>query len=63
MPTFESRVRYVDHVHETGIRFFELTCERDLEGIVGKYARGVYQRDGSVTSWVKVKNPTYNTWR
>src|SRR5262245_53978868 len=30
---------------------------RDLGGVVGKYARGVYQTEGSVTSWVKFKNP------
>ena len=35
MPAIESRVRYVDHVHETGIRFVELACERALEGIGG----------------------------
>ena len=28
MPRVESRLRYVDHVHETGVRFFELACER-----------------------------------
>ena len=57
MPRMESRVRYVDHVHETGVRFFELACERDLEGIVAKYARGVYQSNHAITSWLKVKNP------
>lgn len=41
-----------------GVRFFELACERDLEGIVGKYARGTYQADSTLTSWVKVKNRT-----
>lgn len=28
MPRVESRLRYVDHVHESGGRFFELACER-----------------------------------
>lgn len=60
IPRIESRVRYVDHVHETGVRFFELARERDLEGVVGKYARGIYQGDSTVTSWIKVKNPTYS---
>ena len=41
-----------------GIRFFELGCARDLEGIVGKYA-GVSQTDNAVTSWLKVRNPWY----
>ena len=60
MPQIESRVRYVDHVHETGVRFFELACERDLEGIVAKYTRGVYQTNHAITSWLKVKNPHYS---
>ena len=60
MPRVETRVRYVDHVHETGIRFFELACERDLEGVVGKFARGTYQSDGTATSWVKFKHATYS---
>jgi len=34
-------------------------CERDLEGVVGKFAGGTYQSDGAATSWVKFKNPTY----
>ena len=60
MPRIESRLRYVDHAHETGVRFFELACERDLEGILGKFGRGVYQTNATATSWVKVKNPSYS---
>ena len=60
MPSVEPRVRYVDHVHGTGTRFYELACERDLEGIVAKWARGTYQRDGAATSWLKIKNPGYS---
>ena len=60
MPRIESRVRYVDHVHETGVRLFELACERDLDGVVGKYANGRYQCDGAATSWVTFKNPAYS---
>ena len=37
MPRIESRVRYVDHVHESSVRFFKLACVRDLEGLVVKY--------------------------
>jgi bifunctional non-homologous end joining protein LigD len=59
MPVIESRVRYVDHVHEIGVRFFELACERDLEGVVGKFAGGIYWSDAGATSWVKFKNPGY----
>jgi len=53
----ESRVRFVDHVHETGVRVFELACERDLEGLVAKYARGVYHTNHAITSWLKIKHP------
>ena len=60
MPRIESRVRHVDHVHGTGVDFFRLACERDLEGIVGKFAHGTYQSDGAATSWVKFKHPGYS---
>ena len=35
-------------------------CERDLEGIVAKYARGVCQTNHEITSWLKMKNPNYS---
>jgi ATP-dependent DNA ligase len=38
-------------------------CERDLEGIVGKFARGTYRTDGRATSWLKIKNPEYSQMR
>jgi bifunctional non-homologous end joining protein LigD len=60
LPQIDSRVCYVDHIHETGVRFFQLACERDLEGVVGKFARGTYQTDTARTSWVKFKNPLYS---
>jgi bifunctional non-homologous end joining protein LigD len=60
MNRVQSRVRYVDHIRSDGIRFFELACERDLEGIVAKYARGTYRSDDYATSWIKVKNPRYS---
>jgi bifunctional non-homologous end joining protein LigD len=59
MPTVESRIRYVDHIRGRGNDFFRLTCEQDLEGIVGKWAKGSYQTSG-VTSWLKIKNPDYS---
>lgn len=37
---------------------FLVACERDLEGIVGKWARGSYLSDPRTTSWVKIKNPS-----
>jgi bifunctional non-homologous end joining protein LigD len=59
MPTPDSRVRYVQHVEGRGTDLFGAVCDRDLEGIVGKWRRGMYGSDPSRTSWVKIKNPTY----
>ena len=47
MPRMESRVLYLDHIEQRGCDLFRAACARDLEGIVGKYAHGVYQSDGS----------------
>ena len=59
VPSVESRVRYVDHIHEQGAAFFDSSCQRDLEGIVAKWAHGTSQ-EGERTSWLKVKNPAYS---
>jgi bifunctional non-homologous end joining protein LigD len=59
MPRYESRLRYVDHVAERGRDFFDLACAHDAEGVVGKWASGVYHVDGTTTSWLKVKNAAY----
>ena len=45
-----------------GVDLFRRACAHDLEGIVGKWARGRYERDGVSTSWVKIKSPTYSQW-
>jgi bifunctional non-homologous end joining protein LigD len=60
MPRVESRLRFVDHIEGRGVDLFRLACERDLEGIVGKWRFGRYCSDGRTTSWVKVKNPDYS---
>jgi bifunctional non-homologous end joining protein LigD len=59
MPRYDSRLRYVDHLRGRGRELFRLACAHDTEGIVGKWAKGRYHVDGSTTSWLKVKNPTY----
>ena len=51
---------FLDAIPARGTRLYELTCERDLEGIVAKWARGTYQCDGRGTSWLKIKNPAYS---
>jgi bifunctional non-homologous end joining protein LigD len=62
MPRVTSRLLYVDHVRERGIALYREACGRDLEGVVGKWAGGRYERDGVSTSWVKIKNPDYSPW-
>jgi hypothetical protein len=34
MPKIESRVLYLNHVHERAVDLFRAACERNLEGIV-----------------------------
>ena len=60
MPKVECRVLFLDSIPERGRDLFRVACERDLEGIVGKWAHGTYQPDGSRTSWLKIKNPVYS---
>lgn len=59
LPKRSHLVRYVDHIAGRGSDFFRAVCERDLEGVVAKWARGRYQ-GGWETSWLKIKNPTYS---
>ena len=58
LPAEGSRLLYLDHIEERGIDLFRAACERDLEGIVAKWALGTYQSEGG-TSWFKIKNPEY----
>jgi ATP-dependent DNA ligase len=60
MPHVESRLMLLEPIERRGCRLFELACERDLEGIVAKWADGTYQTDGRSTSWLKIKNPVYS---
>jgi bifunctional non-homologous end joining protein LigD len=60
MPRIESRLVLLDAIPARGERLFELACERDLEGIVAKWAGGTYQCDGRGTSWLKIKNAAYS---
>ncbi len=50
----------MQHVEAQGVSLFQTICEADLEGIVGKWAKGCYVCDGQHTSWAKVKNRTYS---
>ena len=57
MPIIDSRLLSLDHLEERGCDLFRVACERDLEGIVAKWAPGTYGTDGRATSWLKIKNP------
>ena len=59
MPSVECRLLHLDHVAGRDHDLFRLAGERDLEGIVGKWANGTYRTDGQATSWLKFKNSDY----
>jgi bifunctional non-homologous end joining protein LigD len=61
MPRVPSRVRLVEQIQGCGVDFFDVACQHDLEGIVGKWANGTYRTDGR-TSWLKIRNPQYSQW-
>jgi ATP-dependent DNA ligase len=39
---------------------FEQACKLDLEGIVAKPKRAIYQPDTRKSPWIKIKNPNYS---
>lgn len=49
---------FANHVERHGVRFFELVCERDCEGIVAKHKRATYG-----VGWFKILNPEYTQKR
>ena len=63
LPTVERPLLYLDHIEQRGRDLFHVACERDLEGIVGKWAQGTYRTDGRATSWLKIKNVEYSQMR
>ena len=60
VPVESPCVLHVDCLPEKGNELFQLACEKDLEGVVGKWTQGTYQSDGRSTSWVKINNPSYS---
>jgi len=50
------QVLYLDHLEERGIALYDLACQHDMEGIIGKWKRGRYDQP----SWFKIKNPRYS---
>jgi bifunctional non-homologous end joining protein LigD len=54
IPEGSPHLMYVDHVDDRGMRFYEMVCQQDLEGIICKPKLSPYP-----FTWIKVKNPTY----
>jgi hypothetical protein len=48
MPRIPSRLLCFDHVRERGTALYREACGRDLEGIVGKWARAHYLTDADI---------------
>ena len=59
LPAVECRLLSLDHVAGRGRDLLRVACERDLEGVVGKWANGTDRTDRRATSWLKIKNPMY----
>jgi bifunctional non-homologous end joining protein LigD len=51
----DPRVRLSEHVEATGIAFFAVAKERNLEGIMAKDGRSPYQPGKRTDRWLKVK--------
>jgi ATP-dependent DNA ligase len=53
-------ILYVDYLESDGERLFELTCQRDLEGVVAKHRQGRYTEQNGNPAWIKIKNRNYS---
>jgi bifunctional non-homologous end joining protein LigD len=53
-------ILYVDYLESDGESLFELTCERDLEGIVAKHHSSRYTEQIGNPAWIKIKNGNYS---
>jgi hypothetical protein len=62
MPTSSKHLLCVDHVDGHGERLFELTCARDLEGIVAKHRRSRYSSEEGNPAWSKSRTETTRRW-
>ncbi len=49
-------IRFSDHVIEKGIAFFEVSTQKNLEGIMAKKADGEYYVGKRTGEWLKIKN-------
>jgi bifunctional non-homologous end joining protein LigD len=51
----DRRVRFADHVIGEGLEFLEAARAQDLEGIIAKHRRSVYEPGKRSRSWLKIK--------
>jgi ATP-dependent DNA ligase len=47
---------YADLVDQSGVDFFRMICEKNLEGIVAKHRTSPYSKSAK---WMEIKNPAY----
>ncbi len=46
------------HIERMGVAFYQLICERDLEGVVAKLRNAPYGE-----GWLKIRNAGYSQYR
>ncbi len=51
----DRRVRYADHVLTEGLAFLEAAKAQELEGIIAKHRRSIYEPGKRSRAWLKVK--------
>ena len=54
------RLRYAEHVEDSGTALFRRVCKMDLEGIVAKHSFGTYVTEQERTIWFKIRNRHYS---
>ena len=59
-PKGSTSILSVQHVSGRGRELFAAVCAKDLEGIVAKRKRGLYDPNAPGSAWVKIKNPSYS---
>jgi hypothetical protein len=52
----DSRLKYVDHIEDSGIVLFDRVCELDLEVIVAKHTFAPYVSEREQSTWFKILN-------
>ncbi len=57
VPNQPSVLLYASHIERTGIEFFRLACEHDLEGVVAEAKHAAYGE-----KWFKIRNPKYSQY-